>query len=308
MARIVPPIKCQGIKTELVPAIHSLVCDHSAGRWIEPFCGSGVVAFNLLPERALLADTNKHIIAFYQGIQNGEITPGIVSQFLKDEGETLRCEGEAHYYAVRKRFNALGSPLDFLFLNRACFNGVMRFNRRGEFNTPFCRKPERFAQAYITKIVNQVRAIRDILESRKWEFVVADFKQTLSQAAPEDIVYADPPYMGRHTDYFNTWSDEDEACLVRQLKSLQGTFILSTWQENEYRRNTAIDTHWNAEGIHRLCIEHFYHVGSSKDLRHGMTEVLITNAPIAVAYSKPDKPQQLALELAERRRIAYKTS
>jgi DNA adenine methylase len=296
---IVPPIKCQGIKTKLIAPIRALVGDNIAGRWIEPFCGSGVVAFNLLPERALLADTNRHIIAFYQAIQSGEITPGMVTCHLEEEGGKLRERGESHYYAIRDRFNTEHAPLDFLFLNRACFNGIMRFNRKGGFNTPFCRKPERFAPAYITKIVNQVRGVRQILQQRDWTFMVADFQQTLVQGRTGDVVYADPPYMGRHTDYYNTWTEDNEQTLIRLLKCLPCTFVLSTWQENEFRRNTALETYWSGEGLHRLSIEHFYHVGSSEDLRHGMTEALITNAPLPGTYTPLDKPHQFALELAQ---------
>ena len=298
MPPLVPPIKCQGIKTKLVPAIRALVGENGAGRWIEPFCGSGVVAFNLRPQCALLCDTNRHIIRFYQAIQCGDITPAIVTRYLEAEGGTLRELGESHYYAIRERFNASGSPLDFLFLNRACFNGVMRFNRKGGFNTPFCRKPERFAPAYITKIVNQVRSVQQVLEQRDWTFAVADFEETLAQVAKGDLVYADPPYMGRHADYFNTWTEDNEQALIRLLKCLPCTFVLSTWQENAFRRNAAMDTHWNADNLHRVAIEHFYHVGSSEDLRHGMTEALITNAPPWGTYVKPEKPQQFALEIA----------
>jgi len=50
---IVPPIKCQGIKTKLLSSIKSLADDQNFDRWIEPFCGSGVVAFNLQPKKAL---------------------------------------------------------------------------------------------------------------------------------------------------------------------------------------------------------------------------------------------------------------
>ena len=298
MPPIVPPIKCQGIKTKLIAPIRALVGENLSGRWIEPFCGSGVVAFNLRPKHALLTDTNRHIIGFYQAIQSGDITPGGVTNFLEDEGARLREQGESHYYAIRERFNEAGSLLDFLFLNRACFNGVMRFNRKGGFNTPFCRKPERFAPAYITKIVNQVRAVRQTLEQNEWTFAVADFQETLAQAVAGDVVYADPPYMGRHTDYFNTWTDDNEQTLIRFLKCLPCTFVLSTWQENEFRRNPAMDTHWNQEGLHRLLIEHFYHVGSSEDLRHSMTEALITNTRLPGTYVKPEKPQQYALEMA----------
>ena len=64
----IPPIKSQGIKTKLVPWINSLVPPDFNGVWIEPFLGTGVVAFNIAPERALLCDTNPHLINFYQPI------------------------------------------------------------------------------------------------------------------------------------------------------------------------------------------------------------------------------------------------
>ncbi|HLV81771.1 MAG TPA: Dam family site-specific DNA-(adenine-N6)-methyltransferase, partial [Chthonomonadaceae bacterium] len=284
---------------KLVPAIRALVGEKVTGRWIEPFCGSCVVAFNLHPEQALLTDTNRHIIAFYQAIQAGEITPGNVTRYLEEEGAKLSQQGENYYYAVRERFNACHSSLDFLFLNRACFNGVMRFNRKGAFNTPFCRKPQRFSQAYITKIANQVRSVGQLLVQRDWTFAVSGFEQTLAQASVGDAVYADPPYMGRHTDYYNSWTEEDEQTLMRLLKALPCTFVLSTWQENAFRRNPAIQAYWQEEGLHLLSIEHFYHVGSSEDLRHGMTEALITNAAFPGTYVKPEKPRQLALEIAE---------
>src|SRR2546421_7880752 len=74
----VPPIKCQGIKTKLVPFIFSSLQWEGMGgaRWVEPFLGSGVVALNLAPEHALLADTNKHIIGLYQATQRGELDRG----------------------------------------------------------------------------------------------------------------------------------------------------------------------------------------------------------------------------------------
>ena len=155
------PIKCQGIKTKLVPWIKAIIPADFDGRWIEPFMGSGVVVFNVRPRKALLADSNPHLINFYQAVAKGEITAAVTRRFLEREGEELlRSKGE-YYYSVRERFNRHGNPLDFLFLNRAGFNGMIRFNQCGEFNVPFCRKPNRFAQAYITKICNQVQAVTD---------------------------------------------------------------------------------------------------------------------------------------------------
>lgn len=53
---ITPPIKCQGIKTKLVPFIIENVRRDENGLWIEPFVGTGAVAFNIAPKRALLSD------------------------------------------------------------------------------------------------------------------------------------------------------------------------------------------------------------------------------------------------------------
>lgn len=65
---LIPPIKCQGIKTKLVPFIREKVDISNTETWIEPFVGTGVVAFNLAPKKAILTDKNQYIIALYQGI------------------------------------------------------------------------------------------------------------------------------------------------------------------------------------------------------------------------------------------------
>ncbi len=179
----VPPIKCQGIKTKLVPFILGNIQwdDHGSGRWIEPFMGFGVVALNLAPQRALLVDTNVHIINLYAAIQRGEVLSSLVREHLKIEGRKLATRGADYFYEVRDRFNQQGDVLDFLFLNRSCFNGVMRFNRRGQFNVPFSHKPERFAQSYITKISNQVSWVAKQMQGKDWEFKVSSLAGRLGR-------------------------------------------------------------------------------------------------------------------------------
>jgi DNA adenine methylase len=272
---IVPPIKCQGIKTKLVPWIRALVPPDFNGTWIEPFMGSGVVAFNIRPKRAILTDSNPHLINFYRAVSAREITPASVRQFLEKEGtELLRTDGE-HYYTVRERFNEHGDPIDFLFLNRSCFNGMIRFNRKGGFNVPFCRKPNRFAKALITKISNQVQAVSDAMSVGNYEFHNQDFPTTLASASRGYFVYCDPPYIDRHVDYFNGWDETHERELERLLSALPCSFILSTWHHNDYRRNTFIDSLWSKFPI--LTREHFYHVGAKERNRNPMIEALVTN-------------------------------
>lgn len=274
---LVPPIKCQGIKTKLIPAIKAVVGCGVEGRWIEPFCGSCVVAFNIKPKEAILSDTNQHIIHFYKSIQNGLVTPEFVGQHLEKENQELLAGGERYYYQVRDRFNINHHPLDFLFLNRSCFNGMIRFNQKGQFNVPFCRKPNRFAKPYITKIVNQVRATKEILHSHQWIFQVANFESTLSNSQKNDLVYADPPYIGRHVDYFNTWTKNNESKLISLLNHLPCDFILSTWLENKFRHNPSIEENWQNRNFSIIPVQHFYHVGAFEGLRHSITEALVTN-------------------------------
>lgn len=280
MAVITPPIKCQGIKTKLVPSIKECVELPIQGTWIEPFCGSCVVALNMKPSKAILSDTNIHIITLYKSIQEGNITPDIVRAFLEKEGVALSENGAEHYYRIRARFNEFHESLDFLFLNRSCFNGVMRFNRQGDFNVPFCKKTERFSQAYITKIVNQVKKFRDIVQGRQWRFEVRDFREALQESSADDFFYIDPPYMGRHVDYFNSWNSQDENDLRTMLTHLPCNFILSTWHSNEYRENPSIGN-WQELQFFIRTFEHFYHVGANEELRNPMLEALIANYNIA---------------------------
>jgi DNA adenine methylase len=170
----------------------------------------------------------------------------------------------------------------------------MRFNRSGKFNVPYGHKPERFAQAYVTKIANQIRRISEVISSFDWTFAPTDFRETLESAKPGDLIYADPPYAGRHVDYFNSWSEADETELACLLKQSPCGFILSTWHSNEFRKNTLIEQNWNDPRFHILLREHFYHVGSSEDLRHPMIEALITNFPVHATCQKVDEMEQMA--------------
>jgi len=271
----VPPIKCQGIKTKLVPLIKSIIEWDKKGRWIEPFFGSGVVGFNVLPKKAVFSDTNPHIVNFYNALKSKKITPEITREFLETEGNKLSQKGAEHYYLIRERFNQEADPLDFLFLNRSCFNGMIRFNSKGEFNVPYGHKPNRFAKAYVTKIVNQISYVQDALEFNNWVFICQDFQEAIKQSKAQDFIYCDPPYIGRHTDYYNNWIDEHEVELHRLLSETKANFILSTWHSNQHRENEYITSHWSDFFI--ITKEHFYHVGASEKNRKPMLEALVTN-------------------------------
>lgn len=289
----VPPIKSQGIKTKLVPWVKSIVPDDFDGVWVEPFMGTGAVAFNIAPTNALLCDKNPHLVSFYSAIARGEVTSSIVREYLTEEGKILLEKGEDHYYAVRDRFNKHHSPLDFLFLNRAGFNGMIRFNRKGEFNIPFCRKPQRFALAYTTKIVNQVNCVEKLLQTKNFVFKCQDFSQTIKEASAGDILYCDPPYIDRHVDYYSGWNGTDEANLFQALSGFEGKFILSTWHHNDFRENEYVKSLWIRFNI--LTKDHFYHVGGKEENRNPVVEALVVNFGVHTVEKAPPRFEQMLL-------------
>lgn len=299
MRVITPPIKSQGIKTKLVPWIKEIL-PKEKGTWIEPFLGTGVVAFNMRYKQAILNDTNPHIIELYKEIQKGKITPQIVKNYLKKEGEELKNAGDDgydHFKFIRDRFNEKPNSLDFIFLSRAGFNGMMRFNKKGQWNIPFCKKPERFAQAYITKIVNQVAKVSNIIKS-EWEFYNKQFYEIIPLAKKDDIIYCDPPYYGRYVDYYNGWTEDDEELLFNQLQNTEAKFILSTWHHNAYRKNEMIEKFWNKFNI--ITKDHFYHLGGKIENRKNIVEALVYNFDLNEEITKHNHnikqiPKQLSI-------------
>ena len=271
----IPPIKIQGIKSKLVPFIMSSISWDGNGTYFEPFMGSGVVGFNIMPQRAVFSDTNPHLIQFYNDIQSKVINHQIVREFLECEGAKLSKSPEnkeSYYYEVRERFNKNHSSLDFLFLQRSNFNGVMRYNSKGQYNVPFGRKPNRFQKALITKIVNQVKWLEKLMEDRDWKFVCMPFTEAFLLMEEKDFVYLDPPYIGRYDGYYDSWNEElaDELAIITQ--NGKAGYAFSMWLQNEYRSNPHMKK-WERGKL--LTSEHFYHVGAKEINRNKIIEALV---------------------------------
>lgn len=305
MSVIVPPIKSQGIKTKLVPWINSLICqsglDLATTNWVEPFFGTGVVGLNApVGGNRIIGDSNPHIINFYNSLLTGVITPQNMREYLTREGRLLAeaaDDGYAHYRLVKSRFNAEHSPFDFIFLSRAGFNGMMRFNRKGEWNIPFCKKPNRFAPAYISKICNQIASAQRVIMQSHWEFRTRSFVETIEQAQEGDLIYCDPPYFGRYVDYYNGWTEGDEEALYNALRDTRAHFILSTWHHNEFRENEMMGRFWNNFNV--MTQEHFYHSGARIENRHAVIEALVFNFDLQEpAVQMENENGQLVLEFA----------
>lgn len=209
-----PPLKWAGGKRWLVPRLRDTWATLGARRLVEPFAGGLAVALGLRPERALLNDINPHTIGFYRWLQRGL---------------TLDWEPQndaAMYYEKRTRFNALiaAGKADsreaaqlFYYLNRTGYNGLCRFNRRGAFNVPFGRH-------------TRITYTRDFAPYRDafadWAFTHGDFAAL--PLAPDDAVYADPPYDVPFTHYSaGGFAWDDQVRLATWLAAHPGPVLLS---------------------------------------------------------------------------------
>lgn len=198
-------IKWTGSKRSLAHAIAALFPPHR--RYIEPFVGGGSLLFLAAHPGALAGDLCEPLIQLWTLVRDD---PDAVVHHYQTQWYVLQTELDsvpaaeaagrprfpAAFYDVRDRFNASHDPLDLSFLMRTCVNGIVRFNRHGEFNNSFHvsrrgMRPDRFA-----KIVGSWHdALRDV------RFVCQDYEATLAEAGPEDLVYLDPPYAGSRQRY-----------------------------------------------------------------------------------------------------------
>lgn len=268
------PVKIQGGKARLAPFLRkNLNFDSKSQRWVEPFLGAGAVLLNMMPECALVGDINPHIVGLYRALQDDVITPAELAEHLQREGEVLHRRGEGYYYEVRERFNNSASSADFMFLNHTCFNGLLRFNRAGGFNSPFCRNPDRLTPSLITDIAVRLAHVQSVSKSRDWTFKHQDWRRTLAEVDAGDYVYADPPYAGRHTTYYQGWSEQDASELAVALRALCCPWALSDWAADSKGPNPRLGQLYPGHRVRPQ--EHRYVIGAGGNTRGRMTEALV---------------------------------
>lgn len=171
---------------------------------------------------------------------------------------------------------------------------MIRFNKKYEYNVPFGHKPQRFSRAYVTKIVNQVRHLEHAFSDNDWVFLCQSFEESIKMANSNSFVYCDPPYIGRHVDYYDSWDVDCERLLRDCLLESGSKFMLSTWDYNLYRKNEYIDQLWHM--CYKINQEHFYFVGAKEINRTPMMEALLVNyLPTGTTNSIQKEPCQLSI-------------
>lgn len=195
-----------------------------SGRYIEPFLGGGSVYFHLRPQQSILSDANPDLISCYQQLRDNL---GEVIGYLREHHRRHDAE---HYYKLRAQspsLDAVGAAR-FIYLNRTCFNGLYRVNKRGEFNVPIGTKTKVFDEQ------EDLAAVSRCLE--KSDLRVSDFEDVIDLAYKGDFLFVDPPYTVRHNangflkynERIFSWDDQVRLRNALERAAQRGVAIVAT--------------------------------------------------------------------------------
>lgn len=220
-----PILKWAGGKTQmlgdLLPKVPS-----SYGRYIEPFLGGGAMFFALQPEQAVIADSNPELINLYRQVANH--VDDVICQLKKYENT------QEMFYAVRGQdwtmLPEAEAAARTIFLNKTCFNGLYRVNKKGQFNVPFGRYKN-------PKICDEEGLKAASAALKKAKIVCGDYLLVLEHyAQPGDFVFLDPPYLpiSEYSDFKRytkeQFYEEDHVELAKMVKTLheRGCHVILT--------------------------------------------------------------------------------
>lgn len=225
MVKPKPILKWAGGKQQMLDVLLPQV-PKQYNRYIEPFFGGGALFFALTPKDAIIADSNPELINLYRVVaDNVEELISILKEMKNDE---------SFYYEVRGLDPDLLSPVEraarTIYLNKTCYNGLYRVNRKGQFNVPYGKYKN-------PKICDEenLRAASNALQGVL--IVEGDYKDVLREhARPGDFIFLDPPYLpvGKYSDFKRytkeQFYEEDHIELAQEVDRLHelGCYVILT--------------------------------------------------------------------------------
>ena len=290
-----PFIKWVGGKGQLLPEINKLYpieLGKNINKYAEIFLGGGAVLFDILSKYKLdevyISDKNLELINTYKSIRDNV---DILIKSLKEmEEQYIPLNNEnrkIYYYKKREEYNSLkiNSEVNniekavlFIFLNKTCFNGLYRVNKKGEFNVPMgaYKKP---------KICDEENLKNVSLTLRNVKIVYADYRESEKFIDDKTFVYIDPPYRplnitSSFTSYTeNDFNDKEQIELAEYINVLnkKGAKIVIS---NSDPKNNDIDDNffdklYKNYNINRVKATRM--LNSNASLRGAINELLITN-------------------------------
>jgi DNA adenine methylase len=265
-----PFLKWAGGKSRLLPQYRPhFPASEEIGRYYEPFIGSAAVFFHLQPHPAWLADANEKLVAVYRVVQQD------VEALI--EALQVHHNDRDYYYRIRAQnpaeLSAVQRAARLIFLNRTCYNGLYRENKKGEFNVPFGR--------YSNPTICDEQRLRLASQALQGvELTVGDFAAVAGPARAGDFIYFDPPYAPLSaTSNFTSYNrdgfgadDQRRLAETIHLLTSRGCYVMLSNSSSPL--------------IYELFEEHGYRlipitarrsINSKADRRGPVTELLILN-------------------------------
>ena len=255
-------------------------CPPTFNDYWEPFVGGASFALHIYENSDAtmhLSDINGDLISFYNALGRD---PGLLNYLRKLEKLCKEIDSEEwrseKYYELRKVFNESGSSLMrdgiFYFLNKTCFNGVMRYNASGGFNVPYGKRSFNVDEKGILEF-------REFVRDKRANFGVKPFWKIQPQAG--DLVYLDPPFnpiseTANFTGYHSTkWGVKQEARLrvCCDEWTEKGVHILMSNNSTAFIRSLFKGFHFYEQQVKKL-------VGAKSSWRNTVVEVLISNEKV----------------------------
>lgn len=201
-----PLVKWSGGKKDELDYILNHI-PSSFDTYIEPFIGGGAVFFHLYPKKAVINDVHKDLIDFYLSIKNG--LSNDIYDFMKEHPNN-----EETYYNIRSLSpkNILENAQKFYYLRKTCYRGMMRYNKKGEFNIPFGRYKhcnyEELKNKEYEKLLQQTEIF-----NKSFEFIFENYDNE------NNFMFLDPPYDSQFTDYgYCSFGKEEQKKLAECFK------------------------------------------------------------------------------------------
>ena len=288
-----PFVKWAGGKTQILSALRD-AAPREVGTYFEPFIGGGALFFALAsdelrcPRRAVLNDLNPELMVAFQIVRDDP--EHLIEQLDVLERRYLAADPEARkalYYALREEQPE--APVEaaarMIFLNKTCFNGLYRVNRRGRFNVPHGRY-QRPKILDADTLLAASAALKDV------ELLHVDFERACEGAAPGDLVYLDPPFHPLSaTSSFTAYTEEafgreDQLRLKWLLDDLtvRGVDVMLSNSPHQWVLGMYEGAHYDIARIPARRV-----INSRGDRRGAIDELLVTNAGLA-ARSRAASP------------------
>lgn len=289
-----PFVKWAGGKSQLVGELEKMLPSHGEKilkKYVEPMVGGGALLFDILSKynfgQIYISDINAELINAYEIIK-ADID--VLIARLKELQTAFLSENESgrknFYYAARDKFNSLKLNADssaekaalFIFLNKTCFNGLYRVNKKGKFNVPM--------GAYKKPCICDEDNLRNVSKAlQKVEIVCGDYSLSKRFIDGESFVYFDPPYrpISQTSDFtsYNTdvFDDNEQLRLAHFIDEINETgakIVLSNSDpQNKDENDTFFEELYKAYTIKK--VEASRMINSKPDGRGKIKELLIYN-------------------------------